>query len=327
MKKSIFVFLILSSCIVQTAFAQEVIPVAAKSGYLLGPGDEVKTKVLGEPQFDFEAAVDENGNIEVPFFDKPIEAMCKSERDVKTDVVKMLSKYLRNPQVTFRVAERKSRPPVVVYGEVRNAQNVILMREARLLEMLSFAGGLTEDAGGMIQIFRPQAPICGSEKDIADWKTEAVDGFSSRMYSMSSIKLGGEGNPVVYPGDIIVVQKASPIYFTGEVKSAQGIRLPEGGLSLSHAIAMVGGVNREAKTKDIKIYRLKPNSKDREIISTNYDRIKKGEEKDVMLEPYDIVEVDKSKKSVAQTLLELATGTARTAVGGLGGALPQRILY
>ena len=67
---------------------------------------------------------------------------------------------------------------------------------------------------------------------------------------------------------------------------------------------MVGGVNREAKTKEIKIYRLKENSKDREVIAVNYDLIKKGEQKDVMLEPYDIVEVDKSKKSIGQIIFE-----------------------
>jgi hypothetical protein len=93
------------------------------------------------------------------------------------------------------------------------------------------------------------------------------------------------------------------------------------------SIAKIGGVRREAKTKDIKIYRLKANSKEREIIAVNYDRIKKGEQKDVMLEPYDIVEVDKSKKSITQLVLETALGIGRTTIGGLGNALPQRVLY
>jgi len=46
-----------------------------------------------------------------------------------------------------------------------------------------------------------------------------------------------------------------------------------------------------------------------------------------MLEPYDIVEVDKAKKSIAQTILEMAIGVGRTAMGGLGNALPTRVLY
>ena len=52
-----------------------------------------------------------------------------------------------------------------------------------------------------------------------------------------------------------------------------------------------------SETKDIKIYRLKPNSKDREIIAANYDLIRKQQQKDIMLQPYDIVEVDKARKA------------------------------
>ncbi|MCV4725945.1 polysaccharide biosynthesis/export family protein, partial [Escherichia coli] len=48
----------------------------ARGGYLIGPGDEITGKVLGEPQFDFVATVDEDGRIEVPFFDKPVDARC-----------------------------------------------------------------------------------------------------------------------------------------------------------------------------------------------------------------------------------------------------------
>jgi protein involved in polysaccharide export with SLBB domain len=327
MKKSIFGFLILSCCLIQTAFAQEVTPIAAKKAYLLAPGDLVKAKVLGEPQFDFEAIVDESGNIEVPFLNEPIPAMCKSERDVKADLTKALSRYLRTPQLTFQVTDRKSRPPVVVSGEVRNPQTVILMRETRLLEVLSFVGSTTEDASGMVQVFRPQAPVCGSADDIAQWQAEKVDNLSSRMYSMSRIKLGGLGNPVIYAGDVIVVQRANPVYFTGEVKSAQGIRLPEGGITLTQAIAMIGGVSREAKTKDIKIYRLKQDSKDREIISTNYDLIKKGQAKDPMLEPYDIVEVDKAKENIGQTLMKLVVGAGTQGVAAIATGGASRILY
>ncbi len=90
---------------------------------------------------------------------------------------------------------------------------------------------------------------------------------------------------------------------------------------------MLGGPNREAKTKDIKIYRLKANSKDREIISANYDSIKKGTQKDIMLEPYDIIEVDKSKKSIAQTILEIAIGAGKGGVSAVTNGLGTRILY
>ncbi len=330
MKRNVILFLILTIGLIPTIFAQEMVPVSNAKAYLLGPGDEITAKVLGEPQFDFEAVVDENGNIEVPFFDGPISAMCKSERDLRTEVAKLLSKYLRTPQVSLRTKERKSRPPTAIYGAVKNPQQIILMRQARLSELLAIVGGETVDAGGIIEIVRPQAPICGSADEIAEWKAQATAEQSPmRLYSLSSVKKGtNESNPIIYPGDIIKVEEAKPVYLVGEVKGGLGgLYIKENGLRLTNAIAMVGGVNREAKTKDIKIYRQKPNSMEKEIITANYDLIKAGKQQDVMLEPYDIIEVDKAKKSIAQTILELAVGAGKTAFQGVGSSFPQRILY
>ena len=331
MNIKIWLICVLTFGLLQTALAQEVsVTPAPERGYLVGPGDEITGKVLGEPQFDFVATIDEDGKFQVPFFDKAIEARCRTENELRTDVAQLLSKYLRSPQISVRVTQRKSRPPATISGEVVNQQQVDLRREARLLELISFAGGVKEDAGGMIQIFRTQPPMCSENGEEATWKTESNNGLDvpSRMYSLSSLRLGREeANPIIYPGDVIVVQKALPVYITGEVVQPQGIYLKEGGTSLTEAIAKVNGVRREAKTKDIRIYRLKANSKEREIIAVNYDSIKKGTQKDVMLEPYDIVEVDKTKKSIAQLVLEVVTGAGRSAIGGFGNALPTRVLY
>ncbi len=330
--KSGFIFIFLLSLgLFQTAFGQDVM-VRPEDGraYLIGPGDRVVGKVLGEPEFSFETVVDDDGKIQIPFSDDGLMVKCRSEKQLRTDVSDLWSKYLRSPQVTVQVTERKSRPPVTIYGEVKQQQQIELRREARLLELISFAGGVTDEAGGLIQVFRTRPPLCNDAREENIWKAETNDTLDvpSRMYSLNSVRKGQDtANPVILPGDIIVVQRAAPVYFTGEVRQPTGILLKEGGVTLSQALAMVGGPNREAKTKDIKIYRLKENSKDREIISVNYDLIKKGTQKDVILEPYDIVEVDKSKKSIGQILFETLTGAAKTGIGGLGGVLPQAILY
>ena len=332
MKLKVLVLSALVFCTSQISFAQETtITPDALRAYLLGPGDVVSIKVFNEKDFDVEdATVDEDGKIQIPFFDQGVMAKCRTEKELTADVRTLLAKYLRNPQVSVRVKARNSRPPATIYGEVRQQQQIVLTRQSRLLELLSFAGGVTEDAGGMIQVFRTRKPMCGEVDSNSDWISQTKDSSDvpSRMYSLNSVQQGREeANPVILPGDIIVVQKASPVYFSGEVKQTGGILLKDGGLSLTQAIAMVGGVNAEAKTKDVKIYRLKADSKDREVISVNIDQIKAGKQRDVMLEPYDIIQVDKSKKSIAQIIFETVTGATRTAIGGIGGALPQRILY
>lgn len=323
--------LILTACLFQTVFGQDTMSESqAQKGYLLGPGDVVKGAVLNEKEFDFVSTVDEDGRIQVPFFEQGVLAKCRTEKELRADVSQLLSKYLRNPQVQIQVTERNSRPPVTVYGEVKQQQQIVLTRRTQLLELISFAGGVTEEAGGLIQVFRTRSPMCGDATEENSWKTETSDGLDvpSRVYSLSSLRQGrDEANPIILPGDIIVVQKAAPVYFVGEVRQPTGVLLKEGGLSLSQALAMVGGVNREAKTKDIKIHRLKPGSKDRDIIAVNYDLISKREQKDIMLEPYDIIEVDKAKKSITQTILEIAIGAGRGGVTAVTQGLGTRILY
>lgn len=293
--------------------AGQTLPVEAEPqrGYLIGPGDEIAGKVLGEPQFDFLATVDENGKIEVPFFEKPIMAKCLSERDLRTEVTTLLAKYLKTPQLSLRVTDRKSRPPVSIYGEVRQQQQFNLTRRAYLLELITVAGGESEKSGGMITVFRTRPPMCGDADQTADWKVAGDGGLGapSRTYSLTSLKQGREGaNPEIFPGDVVLVHKASPVYVTGEVIRPGELAIPEGGLPLTQAIAMASGITREAKTKNVKIYRRTNNSPQPEVIAVNYDQIKKGQQKDMMLQPFDIVEVDKSKKSIGDILLEAVTG-------------------
>ncbi|MFN6962153.1 MAG: SLBB domain-containing protein [Pyrinomonadaceae bacterium] len=283
-----------------------------QKGYLIGPGDEITGKVLGEPQFDFVATVDEDGRIEVPFFDEPVSAKCKTERDLRVEVTRLLSKYLKSPQLSLRVTQRNSRPPVSVYGEVRQPQQFNLTRRVRLIEVISASGGVTEKSGGMVQVFRTRQPMCGETTVEAVWRpADAGDSFDtpSRIFSLASLRQGlEEANPEILPGDIVVVPKAAPVYVVGEVIKPGEIDLPEGGLPLTQAVAMASGFSREAKTKTLKVYRRKPGATQPEVIVANFDAIKKGQEKDLMLEPFDIVEVGKAKKSFGDILMETLTG-------------------
>jgi len=292
------------------AFAQVPTAPDTPKGYMLGPGDVVTGKVLGESQFDFEATIDADGKIEIPFVEKPLMAKCKTEGELRNEVTELLKKFLKAPQVSLRATQRNSRPPVSIYGEVRSQGKFDLTRRVYLLELIAYSGGETEKSGGMVQVFRPRPPIC-AEPGQADWGPTSSDGTSvpSRMYSLASLRQGREdSNPEVLAGDIIVVGKAAPVYVTGEVAKPGELNIPEGGLPLMQAIAMASGVNREAKTKEIKIYRRKPGSSQPQVIAANYDQIRKGQQKDMMLEPFDIVEVGKANKSIGQIFMDILTG-------------------
>ena len=328
-KRSTFLSIAILLLSVSISFAQDmkVAEEVPEQGYLVGPGDKIQGKVLGEPEFDFVALIDETGKFSIPFVDEPILAKCRTENDIRADVKKKLGKYLKDPLVSVQVTERRKPIPVTVFGEVRNPSRVELRKEATLLELLAFAGGVTfATAGGFVKVFRTQPPMCANDEEKDNWLAESNNGADvpSRMYSISSIQTAqSESNPTIYPGDLIIVEKAPNVYIIGQVNALREIKITQNGLSLTEAIAKAGGFGERAKKKEITIRRLKPNSKEREIILVNYKLIADGTQKDIMLEPEDIIVVDKAKKGIAETIFELATGTARRTAG----LLPQRVFF
>jgi polysaccharide export outer membrane protein len=113
---------------------------------------------------------------------------------------------------------------------------------------------------------------------------------------------------------------------TGAVVSPSGIFLREH-LTLSRALAMVGGTRKEAKNSEIRIFRQKPGSSEQEIILVDYSAIKKNQKPDVLLMPYDVVEVPEagmlSSQRIASTLMGAVTGV----ISSTSTYLPQRIIY
>lgn len=303
-------------------------------GYMFGPGDEITGKVGFEPEYNFVAVVDENGRIEVPFSDKPVMVQCKTERDVRTELTGLLGVYLKNPQLNIQTTKR-SRAFTSIYGAVPTAARIELTRRATLMELIVAAGGTTDQASGIVQVFRIQAPPCSGQEDPDRWKAETGDAgeIPSKIYSLSALSLGNqESNPVILPGDIIEVQKAAPAYITGEVIAPQAIFLKERGTTLQEALSMISGTTPTAKTKEIKIYRLKPGSsptsRERgEPIIVNFELIRAGKQKDVLLQPYDIVQVDKAKKPLALTILEFAIGAGKQAVQSAANSTGSKIIY
>jgi SLBB domain len=185
-----------------------------------------------------------------------------------------------------------------------------LVRKTSLLEVLSAAGGPSEKNGGMVQLIRTRPPMCADSAVLANWKNENGElGVSTRLYSLAAVAQGtSESNPEILPGDIINIPKAAPVYVIGEVKKAGDIPMPAGGLPLTQAIAMASGNTPDAKTKQIKIYRRKQGSPQPQLIVVNLAAIKDGKEKDIMLEPYDIVEVGKAGETFGSFWMKVLTG-------------------
>ena len=341
---SVFLFCAISGPIVQAQEpAQSQAPVPTSGGlssvdnqgirnYLLGPGDVIDVRVFGQPDLNAVAEVDSDGNISsLPFLEVAIPAMCRSEKELQKDIATAYGKYINKPQVSVRISERKSRQPATVFGAVRQPTRIQMQRRVRLNELMAASGGFTDRASGTIQILHTEPVMCpgpGEEKDGAP-----IDGtrIPLELVKISELRAGKlEANPVIRPGDYVLVTEAEPVYVTGSVVAPQGVFMREQ-LTLGRALAMVGGARKEAKTSDVRIYRQKPGSPEQETIHVDYSAIKKNQKADVLLEPYDIIEVPEagmfSSSRIGTTLMGAVTGAFNSAVSQSGMILPSRVIY
>jgi polysaccharide biosynthesis/export protein len=296
--------------------------------YLLGPGDTISVKVWGQPDLSGEVDVDDQGNIsELHFIEKPIPARCRTEKEVARDIAAAYGKFIKNPQVSVRVTGRNSRQPATVFGAVRVPARVLMQRRVRLQELITASGGVTEQANGDIQIMHTEAAMCPEPGDEVD-EVFAQDGSlmaPMKVYKMADLVAGKvASNPLIRPGDIVIVMEAKPVYVTGLVTSPQGLYL-QNGMTLSRAIAMVGGLRKDAKSEDIRIYRQKRGTSQQELIKVNFNAIKKKQADDVLLEPYDIIDVSEASMlskgrlfpTLAQTLLGGGMGVITNGLSGV----------
>ena len=300
--------------------------------YLLGPGDVVDVRVFGQPDLSSSAQVDSDGNLSaLPFLEIPIRAKCRTDKEVQKDIQIAYAKFINNPQVSVRISERNSRQPATVFGAVRQATRVEMKRKVRLNELMAVSGGFTERAAGTIQILHTEPLMCpeaGEEAESAPIDGTRIPLQIVRIADLRSGKI--EANPVIRPGDYVLVTEAEPVYITGAVMSPGGLYLRDQ-LTLSRALAMVGGARKEAKLNDVAIYRQVPGSIKQETIHVDVAAIKKNQKEDFILQPYDIIEVTESgmfsKDRIGQTLLGALSSGFSGAISSTGTYLPTRIIY
>jgi hypothetical protein len=155
--------------------------------------------------------------------------------------------------------------------------------------------------------------LCPESSD--EVESMPIDGTSIPFQVIKIAELRkGVSNPLIRPGDLILVTEAEPIYLTGSVVSPGSIMMRED-LTLSRAIGMVGGTRKEANLSEIRIHRQKPGSLDQEIIKVDYAAIKRNQIPDVFLKPYDIIDVSEtglfSGSRWLATVIDALTGGLR----------------
>ncbi len=300
--------------------------------YLLGPGDVVDIRVFGQPDLSSTVPVDGDGNLSsLPFLETPIRAKCRTDKDVQKDIAIAYSKFINNPQVSVRVTERNSRQPATVFGAVRQPTRVEMKRKVRLNELMAVSGGFTERAAGTIQILHTEPLMCPEPGEEAEAAPIDSTRIPLSVVKIADLRTGKrEANPVIRPGDYVLVTEAEPVYITGAVMAPGGLYLRDN-LTLSRALAMVGGARKEAKLSDVLVYRVVPGSTEQKQFHVDVAAIRKNQKPDFLLEPYDTIEVSESGlfsgARIGQTLFSAFTGGVQNAVSASGSYLPMRVIY
>ena len=282
-----------------------------RSTYLLGPDDQLE--ISGPELTDMSSKpirIDGEGDIEVPLAG-PVHVAGLTVQQTEQELDKVLSKYIRHPQVVVNVVEVRSQP-VSVLGAVNSPGVHQVQGHKTVLEMLAMAGGIRQDAGYSIRITRQVEwgciPLLGAQLD------------ASSKYSVAEVNLREimdaktpEENIQIFPHDVISVPKAEMIYVVGEVHRSGGFVLGEHrSMSVLQALSLAGGLNTGADPRHAKILRLKPDADQREELKVDVKDALNGKKSDTPLQGEDILFIPGSTgKKAALRGLEAAiqTGT------------------
>lgn len=177
-------------------------------------------------------------------------------------------------------------PCVVVSGAVNKPARVVLTKPTRLADLIASVGGPTEKAGDTVQILHSKMNDCSPQPPVGSACEASV---SSNLYLLEELRNGESYNPVIHPGDVVIVQEVPVAYVMGSVSRPQGIyfRKP---LTVTQAITLAGGPLPGGKLSRVRVIRQQPGSPTATEIVVDLKKVKKGLA-DLTLQPYDVVEV------------------------------------
>ena len=275
-------------------------PPAGQADDLIHFGDLLDVDVIGSTEFDWRGALTPEGFLDgLRFTDNGVYALCETPNSVAEKVADSFKRFLNEPKVNVSILDRSGRATAVIYGAVRTPQRFRLNRPVRLAELLVVSGGLNENARGEIQILRQPLTSCeirnqvlnGPEADGSGNQERSADDPERNILNIriENLLTGDKmSNPVISYGDIITVMESLPVYLMGGVANPSRIRFSEG-LSVSRAIASAGGLSKEGDARRITVFRRSAGGA--EIIKLDLTGVSSPNSDDIVLLPYDIVDV------------------------------------
>ena len=285
-----------------------------RSTYLLGPDDQLE--ITGPELTEFgnkPVRIDGEGGAQVPLAGR-VHVAGLTAQGAEQKLNKVLSTYIKDPQVVVNVTEVRSQP-VSILGAVNTPGVHQVQGHKTLLEMLASAGGLRPDAGYSVRITRQREwgciPLPGTTPDPSGQFTVAELNLKKIMEAKDPVE-----NIQILPHDVISVPKAEMVYVIGEVRRSGGFVLGEHqSISVLQVLSLAEGLNTGADSRHAKILRLKHEADQREELPVDIKDLFKGKKQDVSMQADDILFVPEStgKKAALraiETAVQTGTGVA-----------------
>lgn len=287
----------------------------------IGSGDLLHIDVFDVPELSRDVRVGDAGDISYPLIPAKIKAagLTTFQLEEKLEQLLIENGLVSHPQVSVFVKDQTSQP-VSVVGAVQHTMVYQVIRPTTLLEVLSAAGGITDDAGSVVIITRP------AHADTPKTKTISAADNSDQDQQIITIRLQDlleSGNAVfnvpVYGGDVVSVPRAGIVYVLGF-----GVSQPGGYVLQSHgeqvtvlkALALAHGLTTFAKADSAVIMRRNPATGNKDQIPVHLKAIENRKEDDVPMKSNDILYIPDSRG-----LKVLARGTEAAIGIGSGVAI------
>ncbi len=172
-------------------------PAASKvdeNSYLIGPGDTLQVFVWRNPELSTTVPVRPDGKISTPLAEDVV-AVGKTPTQLAREIEKVLSDYIRSPQVNVIVSNPVSTfSQVKIIGQVTTPQAIAYREGMTVLDAVLAVGGLAEFAAGN------RAKIVRNE----DGKSKEIRVKLEDLVNKGDMKQ----NLPMRPGDVLVVPES-----------------------------------------------------------------------------------------------------------------------
>ena len=284
----------------------------------IGSGDLLHVDVFDVPELSRDLRVSDAGEFSYPLVPGRILAAGKTPFQLETEIERLLIEngLVSHPQVSVFVREQNSQP-VSVVGAVNHTMVYQVVRPTTLLEVLAAAGGVSDTAGDVVIVTRPNKPDVAKVEPASATANSQPDEQKITVRIRDLLESGDSVyNIPILGGDTVTVPAAGIVYVLGF-----GVAQPGGYVLQSHgeqvtvlkALALAHGLTPFAKSNSALIMRDNPATGRRDLIPVRIKEMENHKTSDVPLKSNDILYVPDSagKKALAkggEAALGIGTG-------------------